>query len=638
MGKSQCLYVFVGIFCLVWVAFLEGEEIRKDVGADNRVEGKLNDHSVTEKRILELRSEIERHDYLYFTLAAPEISDDAYDRLKRELRALEKEFEAAGGESGSKSQLGDDRVFGKPKIEHLHPMLSLKKAYSKSELEAFYFAVSESVGTIDPEVLVEPKIDGIAVSLLYEKGRFVHAATRGDGSEGDDISEVVRCIEEIPMELKEGDSLVDGVGVPDRIEFRGELYLSYAAFERINANEVLAGGESYSHPRNLAAGTVRLNDLDEVVERGLSLVVFGYALYEPAVNEPSRMSTFYERAEGWGLPVLPNVNRCRGALGLVLAVDRIGDDRGLYPFPTDGAVVKVDSLRARRLLGRSDYAPKWAVAFKFIGEERETVVEGISIEVGRSGRLTPVADLRSVVVGGSSISRVSLHSFSLLQKLDIRIGDVVRVQKAGQVIPKIVSVNLEERSLSCLPFQLPKLCPQCGVALVDLPLRCLNKSCPERVKRGLVYFASKDVVGISGLGPSKVESLFEEGCLSAISDIYRLKEHALFLPGYELSGTDKKLLSAIESSKTKPLWSFVRGFGIPGVGKKRAHALAIQMKSLEAFFLISSDDFDEIEHLQGVRFGRDARRVIVEYFSDPENQAMVMELLHLGVEPIRSES
>lgn len=615
----RCGRVFLVVACLFVFSWIVGTGAQELPLSES-----LHLEDPAQMRLVWLRSEIARHDDLYYKKATPEISDFAYDKLKRELVELERLFP----DVIAVEEIGDDRSGRFPKYRHGVPMLSLEKAYSNSELIDFQDRVSKATGMEVPVYLVEPKIDGIAISVIYENGKFVRAVTRGNGIEGDDISENILTIPSVPRVLSD-----ELVVVPGFVELRGEVYVSFDAFREINRQRELAGDSPFASPRNFAAGSVKLKDSDEVALRSLSIVFFGYGSYEPETVVPATQQDFYENAKAWGLPILDSVRVVRGLDELVGAIKLLETERYQYPFSSDGAVVKVDSLVMQQSLGASSFAPRWALAYKFATERVETVLLEITIQVGRTGLLTPVAELNPVVISGSRVARASLYNYASIVEKDLRIGDTVYLEKAGEVIPTIVGVNQAKRDSSSQPFEFPSACPSCGVNLGEQAIRCVNFNCPIRLQRRLEHFSSSQCVHIRGLGRAMIKKLVERGWVNEISDIYRLERSDLLSLGSNVEVSMGKLLLAIERSKHAELWRFISGLGIPHVGKVRAKALANVFGSLEVLSAATASDFEEGGRGYAARVGSVAQAEILEYFAQATHRELVAELLESGVSP-----
>lgn len=503
-------------------------------------------------RLLWLRAEIARHDDLYFKKAAPEISDAEYDALKREMRALEKNAVQA---------VGDDRSGEWPTYRHRDRMLSLEKAYTEAELSAFLKGVESRSGAL--MFVVEPKFDGLAISVTYEGGKLVRAVTRGNGEEGDDVTANVLKIAGVVGELP--------AGAPDVVEVRGEIYLSWEEFRRINAERVDAGEEVFAHPRNLAAGTVKSKDAGEVAKRRLSAVFYGLGAWEGAAKAPESQQALHALVKSWGLPGVERITvvKTDEVWG---AVEALGRERKSLGFPTDGAVVKVDSCAVQAALGASDEVPRWAVAFKYTPDRVTTRLKAITLQIGRTGAVTPVAELEPVTVGGSIVARATLHNAEEIARRDLRIGDYVFVEKAGEIIPAITGLDLERREAGAAAFVFPEACPVCDAGLVrdGATRRCPNENCAAQVRKRAEFFVSREGVGIRGFGPALIERLVTEGKIKTVADIYKLKRD---------DGVSERLLAEIEKSRTTEAGRFLAGLG---VGKKRAAELTAKYEDLRA--------------------------------------------------------
>ncbi len=570
-------------------------------------------HAEGRERLLQLRAEIAYHDDLYYKKAAPEISDAEYDALKRELRRLE----ALYPEAAVEESVGDDRAGRFPEVEHLVPMLSLEKAYSESELSAFHERISAEAGTDDVVYSVEPKMDGMAISVVYENGVFARALTRGDGVKGEDISENALQIAGLPRRLS-------GVGFPRRVELRGEVFVRFEDFREVNAERLEAGEEAFSHPRSMAAGSAKLGDPQAVAGRRLSVVFFGLGAFDAEEAPPATQAEFYERAKEWGLPVLEAVVEVRGEAALLRAVEGMQQERLALPYPTDGTVVKVDSLALQRLLGASRSAPHWALAYKSSGRYVETRLLGVRFQVGRSGALTPVAELEAVELAGSTVQRASLHNFAELERLDLRVGDSVYLEKAGEIIPQVVGVDFAKREPESRSLNLPENCPFCGRALFSEAGRakvyCPNEACPERVKRRLEHFVSRGAVAMEGWGPATVGGLVDKGYVSDIADLYQVDAAVLAELEHVGEESAEQLLRAREESKEQELWRVVYGLGIPGIGEVRARRIATRLHGLE-----------ELAGLEVVEEGDAIKAELLAYFEDAAHCMELERLVGMGV-------
>ncbi len=578
------------------------------------------------ERIAGLRAEVARHDELYYRRARPEISDFEYDRLKRELADLEARFPRLQAADSPTQRVGDDRLAGFAVYRHRLPMQSLDNTYSDAELRAFHQRLVKLFGVEDLAYVVEPKIDGIAVSLTYEQGALVRAVTRGSGVEGDDITANVLTIRSLPPRLK----APRGARVPDLIEIRGEIYMTLAEFERINREREEAGEALFANPRNLTAGTIKQLDTREVARRKLEIVLYGFGYWEPAAADTQ--SGFHGLLRAWGLPTVEKFWPVRGFEETWAAVQALDKMRHSFAYGTDGAVVKLDRVAQQREAGSTSKAPRWAIAYKFAPERAETRLQAITVQVGRTGVLTPVATLEPVVLAGTTVSRATLHNRDEIARKDIRVGDTVQVEKAGEIIPAVVGVNLARRPQDAVPFAFPDKCPVCGTRVVEVEgevaLRCPNRHCPAQVRRRVEHFASKGGVDIEGLGEAMVDTLVEKGWIKGIADLYRLRRDDLLTLGKSVEKSTDNLLAAIAASQRAELWRFINGLGIAHVGSTVAKELARRFGSLEALTEASRDDLMSIEGI-----GETVADAIIAHFNEPRNRTLVSDLLALGVQP-----
>lgn len=529
-------------------------------------------------RLQQLRTEIAHHDELYFKRAEPEITDAAYDALKRELRALEQQFPSL---AASDPSTGDDRSGDFPTAKHRVPMRGLGKTYTEAELRAFLTKTRRALGHEGDGIafVVEPKYDGLAISVTYERGQLVRAVTRGNGTEGDDVTTNLLALCAVLRQLAADPS----APIPDLIELRGEVFMTYADFKRVNAEIEAAGGEPFSHPRNLATGTLKQTTLAGP-KRQLSVVFYGWGAVEPASAAPHSQRELHRLVRAWGLPGVEEVRVGVSDDELWRAVQELGAKRAKWPFPTDGAVLKLDDAARRTRLGEADDVPRWAIAYKFAPEQAATRLLAITLQVGRTGVITPVAELEPVKLGGATIRRVSLHNREDIARRDLRIGDTVVVERAGEIIPVIASVDKARRASDAAPFRFPAECPSCRAALVALPeqaaVRCPNRDCPAQVLRRLEYFASDDCANLDGFGPGVIEKLVARGLLAEPVDFFRLEAAALKAAVGEK--TAAKLMASAERGRSREAWRFVLGFGVPGIGPAGAKALAKRFDDLDS--------------------------------------------------------
>ncbi len=579
------------------------------------------------ERIDALREEIKRHDELYHRQASPEISDFDYDRLKRELADLEEAHPEIASEDSPSMSVGDDRASGFKSYTHRLPMQSLDNTYSKDEFFAFVERVEKALEIQELPFVVEPKIDGVAVSVTYDNGKLTRAVTRGNGIEGDDITKNALFIEELPRELK-------GKDVPRTIEIRGEIFMKNEEFDRINAERREAELEPFMNPRNLAAGTVKMLDRKEVAKRKLNVVLYGLGYCEPRVVDSQ--SEYQDRLKRWGVPLVEKYWKVRGADGAWNAIEALDEMRERFAYPTDGAVIKIDALDYQSELGATSKAPRWAIAYKFAAEQAETILEGITIQVGRTGALTPVAELKPVILAGTTVSRATLHNQEEMARKDVRIGDSVIVEKAGEIIPAVIRVLIEKRPADSAPFTFPVKCPECETPVIkvdgEVALRCLNANCPAQVRGRLEHFASRQCMDIEGLGIAVVQQLVDRGLVSTIADIYQLKFEDLTDLEKFAEKSARNLVEAIERSKTKELWRLLHGLGIPQVGASAAKDLANAFRSIAA---LRGADLDTLVALDGV--GEKTALGIIAFFENEANTAVIDQLFDLGMNPLAPE-
>ncbi|MBL9207960.1 MAG: NAD-dependent DNA ligase LigA [Opitutaceae bacterium] len=599
-------------------------------------------------RISQLRAEVARHDELYYRHATPEMPDYDYDRLKRELADLEREFPAAAlaaGEGSPTQSIGDDRAQGFVRARHLMAMTTLENTYDEAELREFDDRLVKLIGRPALDYTVEPKIDGASISLTYEEGRLVRAVTRGDGEEGDDVTVNVRTIRGLPHRLK---ASPEGPPVPERVEIRGEIFLRFDEFNRINQEQDDLGAERYANPRNLAAGTLKQLDSALVAERRLEVVLYGLGYCQPSTVVSSQ-AAWHQAIKAWGLPGLERVTRVTGVDAVLAEIRKLDTERAAFPYATDGAVVKLDDFGQQREAGyrgegerARKLSPRWACAYKFAPERAEARLNQITIQVGRTGVLTPVAELEPVQLAGTTVARATLHNRDEIARKDIRVGDYVWVEKAGEIIPAVIGVNLARRAPECVPYSFPTHCPACGTPAEqregEVAWRCPNDDCPVQVRRRVQHFAAKSGVDIDGLGEAMVDSLVAKGWVHRVPDIYRLRRDDLLTLGKSVAKSMDKLLAAIEASKRAELWRFIHGLGITHVGAAAAKDLAAHFGGLERLAEAKFTDFigEKGESLiPGI--GETMALAIVTFFNEPRHRALVSDLLAVGVQPVAPE-
>jgi len=577
------------------------------------------------ERAVALRREIAHHDYRYYTLDEPEVSDATYDALMKELAELEARHpELVTPDSPTQ------RVRGTPsdkfaKVQHRRPMLSLSNIFEDSELSDLEERLRKSLGVHPLIYVCEPKMDGLAVELVYENGTFVQGSTRGDGEIGEDITANLRTLRGLPLRLRQ-----DGATVPKMLEVRGEVFMRKADFAKMNQQREEAGEPTFVNPRNSAAGSLRQLDPAMTAARPLSIYV-----YEVGTVEGLTFSTHWDKLEQLqtlGLPVNPRRHRVEGADGIRQAYQALLADRHSLPYEIDGLVVKVDSEDHRKRLGQVSKSPRWAVAYKFPPEEIETQVEDIQIQVGRTGALTPVAHLKPVYVGGVTVSRATLHNEDELRRKGVRIGDWVFLRRAGDVIPEVVKVIESRRTGAERDFVFPKACPQCGSEVVreegEAIWRCAGASCPAQLVGKLRHFATRPAMDIDGLGEKVCEQLIASGLVKSYADLYRLDVEKLSQLERLAQKSALNLVEALERSKTTSLRRLLYALGIRHVGEATAKQLAEAFREVRALY-----DADEETLMRVKDIGPEMATQIRAFFSEPRNQQVVDELLALGVTP-----
>ena len=522
------------------------------------------------------RREIARHDRLYYAEAAPEIGDREYDALLRELQDLE-----AAHPQLQTPDSPTQRVAGAPlaafsQVRHLVPMQSLDNTYSLEETDAFLARVERLLPGIPLRWTIEPKVDGVALSLTYRSGQLALAATRGDGATGDDVTQNIRTIRSIPLKL-------DGPA-PALLEIRGEVYLPKKKFAELNLRREEDGEPPFANPRNAAAGSLKMLDSSVVAARGLNAVFYGLGSIGDG-SAPASQSELLPWLEKLGLPVVPKFWKADDAEGVRKAIAALDQLRRDFPFETDGAVIKLDDFKRRDQAGSTSKAPRWAMAYKYEAERARTRLSDITVQVGRTGVLTPVAELDPVFVSGSTVARATLHNEEEIARKDIRIGDRVFVEKAGEVIPAVVGVDTAARTGRERKFKMPGKCPSCGSAVSRDPdfaaVRCINPDCPAQIRRRLEHFAARGAMDIEGLGEAMVDQLVTAGLVRALPDIYALK--AADVAALERMGekSTANLLAGIDASKRQPLWRLLFGLGILHVGAAAARKLASKFHTLD---------------------------------------------------------
>ena len=571
-------------------------------------------------RIDQLRQLLHEQNYRYYVLNDPLMSDFEYDKLMRELQDLEQSYPQYADPNSPTQRVGSDRANQFASVTHRFPMQSLANTYSREEVIDFDARVRKEVGEV--EYVCELKFDGTSISLLYEHGRLVRAATRGDGTVGDDVTENVRTIRSIPLQLR-------GTGYPDLFEIRGEILMPYKSFERLNREREDIGETPFANPRNAAAGSLKQQSSAVTASRDLD--AFLYTL----VGDNLPYTTHYESlmaARQWGFKISDHIQLCRNLDEVMAFIQHWDKARESLPFATDGAVIKVNSYAMQKQLGSTAKAPRWAVAYKFKAEQALTRLLSVDFQVGRTGAITPVANLEPVQLAGTVVKRASLHNAEQIALLDIRLGDMVYVEKGGEIIPKITEVELSQRPADSRPFEFITHCPECGTELVkyegEARHYCPNSSsCPPQIVGRIVHFISRRAMNIEGLGDETVQLLYDNGLIHDVSDLYTLKRADLVrLPRLDEKSADN-ILRNIEASKAVPFSRVLFAIGIRFVGETTAKILARQFKDIDSLIHADPERLIEAEEV-----GEKIARSIIEYFADAENMRIIERLRSFGLQ------
>ena len=583
-----------------------------------------------QKQIERLREEIRGHDYLYYVLNQPKISDQQYDKLFAELKVLEEANPQFITGDSPTQRVSERPLEGFTNVRHAVPMLSMDNTYNADELRAFDERVTKQLAPAgdkqgkDYDYVVELKIDGVAISLRYEDGILVTAATRGDGEVGDDVTANVRTIKAVPLTLLGRDT------IPAVLEVRGEVYMPTSAFVELNKLRAEAGEPAFANPRNAAAGSLKLLDAKITAARNLSF--FAYATGE--ISEPLADNHYQtlQRFKKLGLPVNPNIKKAKDINEVIDICLASSEKRLKLDYLIDGMVIKINRFEQREILGATGRAPRWCISYKFAAEQAETIVESIDVQVGKSGILTPVANLRPVQLSGTTVKRASLHNFDELNRLGVRCGDTVVVEKAGEIIPQVIEVKKELRPAGTKPFKVPQECPNCGSAVAKdedgVYIRCLNPDCLGQLKESLKYFAGRGQMDIENLGTALIEQLVEAGLVKNFADLYKLQKTELAELERMAEKSADNVIRAIEVSKTRPLWRFVTAMGIRHIGGQSAQILAEYFGSLDGLMSAGQQELAEIDQI-----GPTMAESVYEYFHDMRNQAVIEQLLAAGIAP-----
>jgi len=569
-----------------------------------------------------LCAEIARHDHAYYVLDKPVLSDRAYDALFDELKRLEREHPALVHPGSPTQRIGEQPREGVVKAEHRHPMFSLDNTYSEHEVREFDRRVREGLEGEPYAYVAEPKLDGASLELLYEHGKLLRGITRGDGRVGEDVTDNVRTIRALPLVIAE----------PRSLTLRGEVVIFRRDLEAVNALRVAAGEEPFANPRNAAAGALRLLDSRQAAARSLRLF-----LYELVEDHYASHAAALDALDALGLPTHRMHRVCADVEHVLRYIEELDKKRKKLPYDTDGVVVKVDRLEQRRTLGTTSRFPRWAIAFKYEAERAFTVVRAITCDLGRTGALTPVADLDPVQLSGTTVSRASLHNVDYVADKDVRVGDTVSIEKAGEIIPQVLGVSLDKRPPGTEPWQPPTHCPACDTEVVraedEAALRCPNARCPGRVKAGIFYFTRRSAMDVDRLGRALVEQLVDARLLADVADVFALpsrRDELLELPRMADKSVDNLLAAIEEAREGRTLVQLLTGLGIPLVGGVAAAAIAQRFGTLEALLDASPKDVhDALAEVHGI--GPKIAESVERWLSDPEQRVVLEKLQSLGV-------
>lgn len=577
----------------------------------------------TKKQYDDLCEQIWMHNRLYYIEHKPEISDEEYDRLFKQLEKIEREHSEWVTSSSPTQRVGESLTQGFKTVVHRIPMLSLANTYSKDEIEDFITRIRKLQGTKPFSFCVELKMDGIAVSAHFEKGIFTRGVTRGNGKEGDDITSNMRTIANLPLQLYGND-------IPEFMELRGEVFMPRDVFQKLNEQKLEQEEALWANPRNAAAGSLKLLNPQEVAIRGLSIVFYGIA--EDSTGALTKQSEIHPFLHSLGLPTLDYVATCHSLEEIWEFGEKIRELRSTLDYQIDGMVIKIDDLKDQKRLGFTGKNPRWAIAYKFAAEQAVSRVKEIFVSVGRTGVLTPTAEIEPVFLAGSTISRATLHNEEEIQRKDIRVGDLVTVEKGGDVIPKIVNVIESQRPPHTHAWKMPSHCPACGTPVLkiegEVAVRCPSEACPEQQIRKLIYFAGKHAMDIEHMGEKVVMQLVQRGFIKISSDIYTLTESQVSqLTGFKQKSV-QNLLTSIEKSKEVSLPRFIMALNIKHVGAGTAELLASKAGTIDNLASMTEEELKKIEGIGDI-----VAHSIAEFFASPINQEEVNRLISLGVKP-----
>jgi DNA ligase (NAD+) len=576
------------------------------------------------QKIEKLRAQLDHHNHLYHVLAKPEISDREYDRMMAELIELERAHPELASPDSPTQRTGGEPIDGFRTVEHAVRMMSIDNTYDEAEVRAFDDRVRKALAGEKYSYVLEPKIDGIAVSLRYENSRLALAATRGDGRRGDDISANVRTIRSVPLKL------VDGKNVPRILEVRGEVYMDNSEFQRINRARQEAGEETFANPRNFTAGTLKQLDPRITASRRLKFAAHGLGQIEPALCD-SYWDCFMMLRE-FGIRIPEHTQRAETIDEVIRIIEEFATIRGTLAYQTDGMVVKLDSFAQRDRLGATSKAPRWVIAFKYPAEQVQTVLRDVEWQVGKGGTLTPVARLEPVFVAGTTVSNASLHNIEQIEQKDIHIGDTIVLEKAGEIIPQVVQVIPGKRPKGAKKVEAPKRCPSCGAQVekeADTPyIRCVNPACPAQLRERLRWFCARNQMNVERLGEALIDQLVDAGLLKTFADIFRLRKEQLIELERMGEKSAQNVIDSIQASRERGLDRLIAGLGIRHVGNRVAYVLASHFGSLDAIAAATQDELSEVNEI-----GEVIADSVHDFFHNDAGRETIRQLRDVGIDP-----
>ncbi len=581
------------------------------------------------EEIEQLRKELEQHNYNYYVLNQPTVSDFDFDQMMHRLEDLEMFYPQYADPNSPTQRVGSDLNQSFKPVAHKYPMLSLANTYNEGEVRDFYQRVKEGLEGEDFEICAEMKYDGLSISLTYVDGELVQAVTRGDGVKGDDVTNNVRTIRSIPLRLREGS------GYPHEFEIRGEILMPWTSFEKLNEERAKREEPLFANPRNAASGTLKSQNSRVVAERGLDAYLY-YLLGEDIPNDGFQYENL-QQAASWGFKISQGMKKCQSIEEVLAFIDYWDKERKNLPVATDGIVLKVNSLRQQRHLGYTAKSPRWAIAYKFKAERACTRLNEVTYQVGRTGAVTPVANMDPVQLAGTVVKRASLHNADVIEELDLHIGDMVYVEKGGEIIPKVVGVDKNQRQQGLQKVQFVKTCPECGAPLVrfegEAAHYCPNDSaCPPQIKGRIEHFISRKAMNIDSLGPETIDDYYQRGLIRNVADLYELSIADICGVNKTRVKSAQKVVDGVKSTLQVPFERVVFAIGIRFVGETTAKLIARHFKSMEA---LRNATVEELVEVDGV--GQVIAESVVKYFQDPNNVAIVDRLACYGVQMQLSE-